>query len=159
MQPKQHRWDLLDTSMGIMNLRCCCCCCFLIKLSSSKTCELFYRQAGRRRLLMTFEIVVVLECNCETGRGARVRQKQHTVTTATAEPRQKAEGHVPTSHLRHLPRHRGWFLWWVHCRCKGPSPADPGSVFPVKSGRGSAVRGTDRPASWLSLTRGKASET
>lgn len=92
------RWDLLDTSMGIMNLRCCCCCCFLIKLSSSKTCELCYRQAGRRRLLMTFEIVVVLECNCETGRGARVRQKQHTVTAATAETRQKAEGHVPTSH-------------------------------------------------------------
>lgn len=49
VQPKQHRWDLLDTSMDIMNLRCCCfCCCFLIKLSSSKTCELCYRQAGRQ---------------------------------------------------------------------------------------------------------------
>lgn len=65
------------------------------------------------------------------------------------------------SHLsfKNSPRHRGWFPWWHRCRCRGPSPAGPSSVVPAESDRGNAVRGTDRPASWLSLTRGKASET
>lgn len=35
---------------------------------------------------MTMEIVVELECSCETVKGARVRQK-HTMTTAERQPR------------------------------------------------------------------------
>lgn len=61
--------------------------------------------------------------------------------------------------LTNSPKHRCWFLWWHHYHCTGPNLTVPNSVVLARSDRGNAVRGTDRHASWLSLTRGKASET